>query len=211
MTDKDPPPLTDSQLGDFLFLELKIPIDDVIQLDFSSRSDSKQILVKQSTILTHIVTDHKDLPHSHKDHEITISAISSQFTKVTFIHVPLTVPDEELRHLCSLHGTLTDGIVHRVYVKLGGISKASIPGPTRWLNVQITKPLRNYYWLTGPGQSESGRRVTVLHSNQGPRQCSWCLKSGAPSGSPILASHCHGGGNIGINTSTPYYRVLNTQ
>ena len=137
MTDKDPPPLTDAQLGDFLFIELKIPINDVIQLDFSNRSDSKQIKVKQTTILTHIVTDHKDFPHFHKDHEITISTLSLQSTKVTFIDVPLTVPDEELRHLCALHGTLVDGIVHRVYVKLGGVSKVSIPGPTRWLNVHI--------------------------------------------------------------------------
>ena len=195
MTDKDPPPLTDAQLGDFLFIELKIPINDVIQLDFSNRSDSKQIKVKKTINLTHIVTDHKDSPHFHKDHKITISTLSLQSTKVTFIDVPLTVPDEELRHLCTLHGTLIDGTVHRVYVKLGGISKVSIPGPTRWLNVQITKPLRNYYWLTGPDKGESGRRVTVLHSNQGPRQCSWCLKTASPSASlPNLDSHCTGGG-----------------
>ena len=101
-----------------------------------------------------------------------ISAISSHSTKVTFINVPLMVPDEVLRNLCSKHGTLTDGIVHRVPVKLGGISKVSIPSLKRWMNVQLTKPLRNYYWLTGPGKGESGRRVTVLHSQQGPRPCS---------------------------------------
>ena len=42
-----------------------------------------------------------------------ISTLNNQSTKVTFIDVPLNVPDEELRHLCSIHGLLTDGIVHR--------------------------------------------------------------------------------------------------
>ena len=56
--------------------------------------------------------------------------------------------------------------------------------------------MRNYYWMTGPGQGEQGRRVTVLHPNQGPRQCSWCLKFAAPSATaPLLSSHCPGGGN----------------
>ena len=175
--DKDPPPLTDAQLGDFLFQNLKIPVNDVIGLDFPKRSDTKHIQVRPSTTLTDIVTDHKDAPHFYKDHEIMITTISSKATKVTFIDVPLTVPDEELMHLCSLHGSLSDGKVHRVPVKIGTIS---VPGPTRWLMVQITKPLRNYYWLTGPGQGETGRRVTVLHSQQGPRQCSWCLRNAPP-------------------------------
>ena len=84
--------------------------------------------MRQSTILTDIVTDHTDLPQFHKDHKITISAISSQSIKVIFIDVPLTIPDKELRHLCSLHCTPNDGIVHRVPVKLG---KISLPGYIR--------------------------------------------------------------------------------
>ena len=56
------------------------------------------------------------------------------------------------------------------------------------------KHFRNYYWLTGPGEGETGRRVTVLHSNQ-PRQCSWCFLYGTPPGAPTLPSHCKGGGN----------------
>ena len=49
----------------------------------------------------------------------------------------------------------------------------------------------------GPGQNDSGRRVTVLHSNQGPRQCGHCLKSASPSAStdPKSPSFCQGGGN----------------
>ena len=90
----------------------------MLELGFSTgRYYSREILVKKSTILTDIITDHRIPPHhTYKDHRITITTLDDQSTKVTFIGVPLNVPDEEIRHLCALHGQLTDGIVQRGYL-----------------------------------------------------------------------------------------------
>merc|ERR1711944_293424 len=46
--------------------------------------------------------------------------------------------------------------------------------------------MENYYWLEGPLQGDSGRRVLVLHNNQEP-QCSHCLRK--------YSSGCPGNGN----------------
>ena len=114
--------ISDSQLGDFIFKELKLPLDDVLQLGFSTgRYDSREILVKYYADLTNIITDNRVPPHhSYKDHRITITTLDDKSTKITFINVPLSVPDEEIRHLCTVYGKLTDGTVHRVPVKLDG-------------------------------------------------------------------------------------------
>ena len=169
-SDKKSMNISDSQLGDFIFNELKLPVDDVLRLGFSTgHNDTKEILVKFSTDLTNITTDHLTPPyHSYKDFKITISTLDDKTTKVTFINVPLSVPDEEIHHLSESYGKLTDGKVKNVLVKQDGITKVTLPGATRTIDVQLHpgKQLRNYYWLTGPGQNDSGRRVTVLHSNQ---------------------------------------------
>ena len=93
--------ISDSQLGDFIFNELKFPIEDVLRLGFSTgRNDTKEILVKFSADLTNITTDHLNPPHHrYKDYKISISTLDDKTTKVTFINVPLSVPDEEIRHL----------------------------------------------------------------------------------------------------------------
>ena len=199
--DKKSMNISDSQLGDFIFKELKLPHEDVLQLGFSTgRYDSREILVKYSTDLTNIITDNRVPPyHSYKDHRITITTLDDKSTKIKFINVPLSVPNEEIRHLCRAYGKLTDGTVHIEPVKLDGQTKVTLPGATRWIEVQLDqgKKLRNYYWLMGPGQGDSGRQVTVLHSNQGPRQCGHCLKPAAPPASPdpTHSSFCQGGGN----------------
>ena len=195
--DRKPLNLSDTQLGEFLFEILEIPIAQVLALDFQTgRYDLREMLVKHDTDLNKVLT--YDSPISFKEHEISVSIVSNQSTRVTFKGVPLSVPNEELLYLCSLHGVIKDGVVHQTTIRLGGKTRISMPSSTRWIEVQLTpgNPLRNYYWLTGPGQGESGRRVTVLHSNQGPRQCSWCLKHAPPTASsPLLPSHCQSGGN----------------
>ena len=193
--------LQDSQLGDFLFNDLNLPVEDVLRLGFSTgRNDMKEILVKNSTDLSNITTDERSPPyHVYKDHKVSISTLDDKTTRVTFINVPLGVPDEELRHVCETYGKLTDGKIHTVTVKLDGQTKVTLPGSTKKVDVQLHqgKKMKNYYWLSGPGPNNSCRRVTVLHSNQGPRQCGHCLKNAAPTGTTDQdrSSFCQGGGN----------------
>ena len=114
------------------------------------------MLVKSDTDLAKVLT--YDTLFTHKDHEILVSIVSNQSTRVTFKGVPLSVPNEELLYLCSLHGVIKDGIVHQTTLRLGGKTRISMPSSTRWIKVQLTpgKPLRNYYWMTGPGQGYVG-------------------------------------------------------
>ena len=193
--------MQDSQLGDFLFNDIKLPVEDVLRLGFSTgRNDTKEILVKHSSDLSKIITDDLSPPyHMYKDHRITISTLDDKTTRVTFLNVPFEIPDEELRHLCETYGTLIDGKIHTVTIKLNGQTKVTLPGSTKKIDVQLHqgKKMKNYYWLSGPGQNDSGKRVTVLHDNQGPRQCGHCLKTGAPQGitDQDSTSFCLGGGN----------------
>ena len=131
--DKKSMNISDSQLGDFIFNDLKLPVDDVLQLGFSTgRNNSKEILVKYTTDVRNITTNNINPPHHlYKDYKITISTLDDKSTKITFINVPLNVPIEEIRHLCKVYGKLTDGTVHTVPVKLEGQNKATLPGATR--------------------------------------------------------------------------------
>ena len=141
--------------------------------------------MKHSSDLSKIITDDLSPPyHIYKDHRITISTLDDKTTRVTFLNVPFEIPDEELRHLCETYGTLIDGKIHTVTIKLNGQTKVTLPGSTKKIDVQLHqgKKMKNYYWLSGPGQNDSGKRVTVLHDYQGPRQCGHCLKTAAPQG-----------------------------
>ena len=165
--EKKPLNISDSQLGEFLFESLKIPIAQCLALDFlTGRYDLREILVRSDTDLTIVLT--YDSLFTFKDHKISISIISNQSTRVTFKEVPLSVPNDELLYLSSLHGVIKDGIVHNTTVRLGGKTRVTMPSSNRWIEVRLTpsKPLRNYYWMTGPGQGEARRRVTVLQPNQ---------------------------------------------
>ena len=124
--------------------------------------------------MTGILTN--GVPHIFKDHEITATVLSKTASRVTFRGVPIGVPDEELLHLCKLYGTVVDGRV-RETMRLGSNFRYLISSSTKWVDVKLHPghSLKNFYWLSGPGQGELGPKVTVLHPNQ-PRQCSWCLK-----------------------------------
>ena len=60
--------MQDSQLADFLFNDLKLPVEDVLRLGFSTgRNDMKEILVKHSTDFSNITiffTEPKQLRRS---------------------------------------------------------------------------------------------------------------------------------------------------
>ena len=191
-----PPSLTYADFGEFLFDVLKIDPNSCLEIDLSTgRYDTKELLLKAGTDTTAITTPHG--PHVFKFHEITTNVMSNQVTKVVFKNVPISVPDEEILHLCCQYGTPTDGKVHKDSVTIGGATRYTITSSTRWVQVQLLpgKTFRNYYWLAGPLPGDVGRRITVLHPNQ-PRQCSWCFKYPPTSAStPLTSEHCRGGGD----------------
>ena len=191
--DDKPQSLTYSQLGEFLFEQLKIDPNSCLGIDLTTgRYDTRELLLKKGTDTSAILTS---TPHTFKGHEIRATLLSTQVTKVTFKHVPLTVPDEEILHLCCHYGELVDGIVHRDPITIGGTNRYTLASSTRWVEVNLTpgKTFHNYYWLGGPLPGDVGRRVTVLHQNQ-PRQCSWCFKY-APTSTSSNPNVCKGGGD----------------
>ena len=131
-------------------------------------------LARPGTDMTGVITTSQ--PHIYREHEMTVSVISKLVTKVTFRNVPMSIPDEEILHLCSLYGELVDGVVHREVIRLGGATRHSITSSTRFVERPLTpgKSFKNFYWMVGPGAGDTGRRITVLHSNQ-PKHCSWCI------------------------------------
>ena len=87
---------------------------------------------------------------------------------------------------------LVNGQVHREVIRLGGTARHSLVSSTKWIAVNLTpgKDLKNFYWMVGPGQGDTGRRITVLHNNQ-PKQCSWCFLYTPPSLTSLIPSqHC---------------------
>lgn len=96
---------------------------------------------------------------------------------ISAIHAPLSVPDEELIHLCRHYSDPIDGTVHRETMHLGTSTRRSVRGAVRWVEVRLKpgKFFRNYYWLVGPLPGDQGRHVTVLHSGQ-PQQCFHCFR-----------------------------------
>ena len=136
--------------------------------------DKRDLLVRPNTDLINILKT--ESPIYFREHEIRVTMINNQATRVTFRGVPIKVPYKELIHLCSLNGDLINDIVHRQFLRLGSNSSHSIFSSTRYVEVRLFpgKPLKNYYWLMGPSPGERGMRVTVLHSNE-PSQCGWCF------------------------------------
>ena len=170
--------LSDAQIGEFLFDFLKIKPSTCLELDLNTgRYDSRELLLRSGTDLTGIINN--GAPH-------------------IFRRVPIGIPNKELLHLCKLHGTLVDGKVNRETIRLGSNFRYTISSSTRWVDVKIHpgQSFKNFYWFSGPGQGEIGRKETVLHLNQ-PRQCSWCLKH--PPTSPHTQESLYA-----TNTSAPY-------
>ena len=193
---KKPYNLSFSQFGEFLFDVLKVNPDSCLGIDLSTgRYDTRELQLKTGTDISAITSP--TTPHMFKGHEITATLLSSQVTRVTFKQVPLSVPDEEILHLCCHYGELLNGEVHRESVTIGGANRYTLTSSTRWVEVKLFpgKTFHNYYWLGGPLPGDVGRRVTVLHPNQ-PRQCGWCFKYPPSSSStPPTLNVCRGGGD----------------
>ena len=186
-----PKSLTHDQFGDYIFDVLKINHEDCLEIDLSGRWDTKELVLKAGTLVDHLVTTNQ--PQVYLNHEITITPIIKNSTKVYFKNVPTSVPDEEIIHLCMAYSDPVDGRVHRETMRLGTTTRRNVIGTTRYVEVRLHpgKFLRNFYWLEGPLPGDQGRRITILHNQ--PQQCSNCFRyapSNTPSGIP-----CPGGGN----------------
>ena len=189
-----PQSLTTSQVGELIFDYLEIDPADCLELDLTTggRYDTKELLVKAGAKLGKALTNE---PLEFKQHKVNISVVTKVATKVTFKNVPISVPDEEILHLCSQYGDVKDDLVRREVIHFGGAKRLKIKSSTRWVEMTMKpgKAFRNYYWLAGPQPGDVARRITVLHSGQ-PKQCSWCLKYPQPSSSSS-AEYCATGGN----------------
>ena len=186
-----PKSLTHDQFGDFLFDVLEINPEDCLEIDLSGRWDTKELVLKTGTLVDHLLTTSQ--PRIYLSHEITITNIIKNVTRVYFKNVPPSVPDEEIIHLCLVYSEPVDGVVHRETMRLGTTTRRNITGTTRYVEVRLSpgKFFKNFYWLEGPLPGDQGRRITVLHNQ--PQQCSHCFRyapSFTSSGLP-----CPGGGN----------------
>ena len=66
-----------------------------------------------------------------------MTRILKNVTKITFKNVPMSVPDEEIIHLCKTYSTPIDNIVHREMVRLQTPVKRTITGSTRYVEVNL--------------------------------------------------------------------------
>ena len=187
----NPKSLSHDQFGDFLFDILKINPDDCLEIDLSGRWDTKELVLKTGTLVDHLLTTSQ--PCVYLSHEISITNVVKNVTKVYFKNVPPSVPDEEIIQICLAYSEPVDGKVHRETMRLGTTTRRNITGTTRYVDVRLHpgKFFKNFYWLEGPLPGDQGRRITVLHNQ--PQQCSHCFRyapSFTTSGPP-----CPGGGN----------------
>ena len=107
-----PKNLTFEDLGEFLFDILKINPEDCLGLDFSTgRYDTREVKFKPDINVTPYLTS--STPCYFKNHEITVQRVLKNVTRVTFKNIPMSVPDEEIIHLCMAYSTPVDKIVHR--------------------------------------------------------------------------------------------------
>lgn len=82
-----------------------------------------------NTDLTNALTT--STPKLFRQHKVRVTVISNMATKVTFKGVPISVPNEELLHLCKHYGKLVDSKVNRQVIRLGNDIKHKILNSTR--------------------------------------------------------------------------------
>ena len=184
-----PKNLSFDQLEEFIFDFLKIDPESCLGIDLTTgRYDTRELKLKPEVDVSPYLST--DMPYIFMNHEITVSKVLKNVIRVFFKNVPMSVPDEEILHLCKAYSTPVDNIVHREKVRLTGSSMRIVTGSNRYVDVTMnTKThFRNFYWLEGPLPGDSGRRITVLYNGHGqPQQCSHCLKD--------TSTGCPGGGN----------------
>ena len=103
--------LTFEDLGEFLFDILEINPEDCLGLDFTTgRYDTREVQFKPEVDVTPYLT--LTSPKYFKGHEINVSRVLKNVTRITFKNVPMSVPDEEIIHLCKTYSTPIDNTVH---------------------------------------------------------------------------------------------------
>ena len=105
------------------------------------------------------------------DHEIRLVLQNEISTSVMFKNVPLSVPDEEIIHLCMHYGIPVNNTVTRD--TLQNDQGRGMKGSSKFVDMILDKgkTFENFYWMEGPLPGAKGRRITVLH----PGQIPWSL------------------------------------
>ena len=188
-----PKSLTNDQFGDFIFDSLGIKQEDCLEIDLSGRWDTKELVLRPNTDVAHILTAAQ--PFIFLDHEITVTNLIKNITRITFKNVPLSVPDEEIIQICKAYSEPVDCKVHREVMRIGTSTRRNVTGATRYVEVRLIpgRFFRNFYWVEGPLPGDQGRRITALHPNQ-PPQCSNCFRYAA-SATTAGSLPCPGAGN----------------
>ena len=162
--------LTNDQLSDFIFKELKIKESDCIGLDYFY--GHKEVELRSGVDITPFL--HANTPIQFQGHNIIVKKQETNFaTKILFRNVPLNVPDEELINLALCYGQPIGGVKRE---KLTNLKDKGKIGSSRTLDVVLNpgSAFENFYWMEGPLPSDQGRRITVIHQSQ-PQQCSNCF------------------------------------
>ena len=134
--DRKPINLSDSQVGELLFNILGLDHKACLETDMKTgRYDTREMVVPANTDLSKLLTTHT--PHIFKEHEIFISLLNNQYTKVTFRGVPIGTPDEELLYTCLLHGEVTSNKVEREPIRVGGANRYTLTSSTRIVKMKL--------------------------------------------------------------------------
>ena len=159
--------------ADFLFDHLQVNPKDLLSFNYSlSNFGNKEVGFMPNVDLTPYVGS-----FSFHGHTLLTRRQSSRAVRVTFRHVPLNIPDQELLNIIECYGTVTDSVVHYEAVnnpKARGIVNAN----TRHMEMILSdKKLPNFIWLEGPLEGDTGARITVTYPGQ-TAQCYNCLRVG---------------------------------
>ena len=74
----------------FIFDTLNIQPDNCLEIELNTgRYNTRQLLLRPGTDLSNVLTP--TIPHNFRKHEILITMLSKQATKVTFKDVPISV------------------------------------------------------------------------------------------------------------------------
>ena len=167
----NPEHLDYEKIGELLFDIIGLKIEDCERVAWTTnRWDTKEVQLK-----SHVNAGPFLRPQAFlfNDHYVTVSAMSTRVTEVTFRNVPLCIPDEEIINLCGCYGL---PINNEVYCKASAQMRGAV-GSTRYVKMQMNpgKQFENFYWLSGPLDTDQGARITITHEGQ-VSQCSNCLR-----------------------------------
>ena len=123
--------LTNDQLSDFIFKQLKIPESACIGLDYFY--GHKEVELKEGVDVTPYL--HIETPFQFEGFNITVKKQVTNFaTKILFRGVPLNVPDEELINLALCYGQPVGGVRRE---KLGNLKDKGRVGSNRTLELPL--------------------------------------------------------------------------